>query len=163
MERIHETLKIYKISPGELTAAEVAEITQGWGDGIPLNNFTIAFIGDRLLLNEDHDSYDFIEMLVIKYISADEDKKRTIRCNVKTRTAKSALHVLRGFLACVEMQHDLDIVEQFPPYSVEANKAHQAIVRATGYGDAAIIYAYLLGVIHGKRAERARRKAKGRK
>lgn len=155
---INEELKIAECSLADLTMDQVRFFLDSWGDDCSIGTLTLFFDGDGfVVLNRDNKNYEYFRDLSERYLAADENNRMELR--------EKAPKCIEETLAVLEsaIKHRTIAEALFMSRKNNVDKDSRYVLNAickevdNSQGIACVAYRY--GVICGKRAERARRKA----
>lgn len=163
-EIINDELKIAACGISDLTLEQVKHFLSLWEDGARLGALTLFFNPDTgyLVLNKDHSQYEFNLKLAKVYLSASGKELETYRERFGGRLEET-LRVMDNFREYTRVRRDIDMIEhQYIGEAIEdpvIRNVLEALWGKDGHSCFLMSEAYVYGVINGKRAERARRKA----
>lgn len=151
---INEELKIASCRIADLTMEQVEAFLKLWNDDSKIGTLTIFYDknSEYLVLNEDNEDFQMYVDIVEGYLKSDIERKKEIRRN-SPATMMDTLRVLDGF-------HERRLIETWikRAHEMHINDFERKMISCIG-GPCPEITAYRLGVIHGKRVERKKRKA----
>lgn len=163
-EIIDESLKIAACGINDLTLDQAQHFLSLWEDGAKLGTLTLFFNPDTgyLVLNKDHSQYEFNLKLARVYLAAGEKELEKYRERFGGRLEET-LRVMDNFREYSRARSDLNMIEHQCIGEVIGDPVIRGVLEALGGKDVRSHFlmseAYAYGVINGKRAERARRKA----
>ena len=149
---INEELKIASCRIADLTMDQVTAFLKLWNDDSKIGTLTVFYDqnSDYLVLNEDNEEFSLYLDVVEGYLGADEEQRREIR----KQTPRSMLETLRVIDRFKKRQFINTWIGR--ACKNEMNSTEIEIVENLPFGSN--YTAFKLGVIRGKRIERARRK-----
>ena len=161
-EVIDESLKLASCSINDLTFEQASSILSKLGDGVKLGTLTLFFDYETgyLVLNKDHEQYDFYLKLAKFYLPASEKKREKFREECDSRIGRT-LRVMDYSRECSRVQSDLSVIgyqDFVEPYNYAARGVLISLEKRHISTNLLMSQAYLYGVMNGKRMERARRK-----
>ena len=163
-EVINQELNIKTCSIGDLTLEQVQSFLQLWDDGKPISLLT-AFIDEEdeaLVLNKDDKRYDLYLAMCEKYLSTTDEKRTNFREKSKDNPHYNTVCLLDKLIELRRVGEVMKMLgnqkEKYVDYPVNV---FDGIIKNYDFSDERFHMwkAYTYGIIQGKRAERARRKA----
>ena len=167
---INEELEVYLCGLKDLTLEQTNHCLALWNDSSTIGSLTVFYDSEgRIILNADNKNFEKCKEIVIKYLQLSEDKKIELKEIITAETFKSIFKVLDAALkyrkiiaeqqAMNEKWKDIKrIVEKQPGPSIGTINE----IREQFYDGVSIYWAvasiYNLGLIEGKRQERAKKK-----
>ena len=152
-EVINEKLKVEACRIGDLTMDQVESFLKLWGDGEKIETLTLFSRRDgTIVLNRDNKNYkDIVEA----YLEFDEDTRKKMEV---PEGARETLRVLDGAIEQRKLIEVLDMLK-YSYIGEVPREIIQSIFQKYDSGLIGLCQVFIYGVIEGKRAERARRKA----
>lgn len=151
---INEELKIASCKIADLTMEQVTAFLKLWNDDSKIGSLTMFYdrSSEYLVLNEDNKDFSLYLDIVETYLETDYEGRKRIRNEVPA-SMKETVRVIEEFRQYVLINTWIERAEHNSvPNDFE--------MRLLGHIDGAcpLLTAYNLGVIRGKRIERAKRK-----
>ena len=112
MERLYDDLPVYAIHLDELTPQEANRILRNWkrkGDESPLEEMTLAYVNGRLLLNKDHDWYEYVEKCVRRYLAKGYQSRNWNRWHYKSKMNITMSMIIDRFIH--EQRHKFGVIK----------------------------------------------------
>ncbi len=158
MERLHDTRNIWGFHIGDLTKKDASTVVNMLYalNGGRLSNLQVFRDGSRLLLNMDDYAYDAVKDFVLTYVDLSEEKRKAAKEEFPD-DVKSIARVAERYLEKEEAEAEFDAVMKILRKQPLPEDPVLEGIRE-GKHTFAIEFAYLWGMIQGKRVERARRK-----
>ena len=163
-EIVNEKLNIKACTIGDLTFEQVRSFLEARNDGSSISTLT-AFIDEEdeaLVLNKDDKRYDLYLAMCEKYLSTTDEKRTNFREKSKDNPHFNTVCLLDKL---IEMRRVGEIMKmlgnQKEKYADYPKHVFDGIIKKYDFSDERFHMwkAYTYGIIQGKRAERARRKA----
>ena len=155
-EVINEKLKVEACRIGDLTMDQVESFLKLWGDGEKIETLTLFSRRDgTIVLNRDNKNYPYYKDIVEAYLEFDEDTRK------KMEVPEGARETLRVLDRAIEQRKLIEVLDMLKySYIGEVpREIIQSIFQKYDSGLIGLFQVFIYGVIEGKRAERARRKA----
>lgn len=155
-EVINEKLKVEACRIGDLTMDQVESFLKLWGDGEKIETLTLFSRRDgTIVLNRDNKNYPYYKDIVEAYLEFDEDTRK------KMEVPEGARETLRVLDRAIEQRKLIEVLDMLKySYIGEVpREIIQSIFQKYDSGLIGLCRVFIYGVIEGKRAERARRKA----
>ena len=155
-EVINEKLKVEACRIGDLTMDQVESFLKLWGDGEKIDTLTLFSRRDgTIVLNRDNKNYPYYKDIVEAYLEFDEDTRK------KMEVPEGARETLRVLDRAIEQRKLIEVLDMLKySYIGEVpREIIQSIFQKYDSGLIGLCQVFIYGVIEGKRAERARRKA----
>lgn len=155
-EVINEKLKVEACRIGDLTMDQVESFLKLWGDGEKIETLTLFSRRDgTIVLNRDNKNYPYYKDIVEAYLEFDEDTRK------KMEVPEGARETLRVLDRAIEQRKLIEVLDMLKySYIGEVpREIIQSIFQKYDSGLIGLCQVFIYGVIEGKRAERARRKA----
>lgn len=155
-EVINEKLKVEACRIGDLTMDQVESFLKLWGDGEKIETLTLFSRRDgTIVLNRDNKNYPYYKDIVEAYLEFDEDTRK------KMEVPEGARETLRVLDRAIEQRKLIEVLDMLKySYIGEVpREIIQGIFQKYDSGLIGLCQVFIYGVIEGKRAERARRKA----
>lgn len=149
---INEELKIASCRIEDLTMEQVTTFLKIWNDDSPIGSLTVFYDqnSEYIVLNEDNENFSLYLDIAEEYLKADKKRLKEIR--------EKAPNSMRETLITIESFRHKRLVDTWISRACKngMSNADRAMVRNVPCGS--IYTAFKLGVIRGKRIERAKRK-----
>lgn len=158
-EVIDKELKIEACNIGDLTLDKVQSFLKLWGDNSSIATLTLFLKKDgTVVLNKDNKEYEFYKELSCKYLGSNDEKREIFKEKVP-ECYRETLNTLEGALKTRETNKLFRVLEyNFADVDNVSFGTLKKIFEDYGSGAMGFFKIFTLGYIHGKRAERARRK-----
>lgn len=153
---INEELKIASCRIADLTFEQVSAILKSWGDDTPIGDLVVFFDknSEYLVINEDAENFQMYLNVVEGYMKADIERRKEIR----RQCPKSLLSTLK----VIDVFKENQLIETWIKRSSSTciNNFERLMISRIG-GPCPEFTAYRLGVMRGKRIERAKKRKAG--
>nr|DAE57539.1 MAG TPA: hypothetical protein [Caudoviricetes sp.] len=161
---INEELNIKACRIGDLTMQQVQSFLKLWNDGSSISTLT-AFIDEEdkaLVLNKDNKNYNLYLTMREKYLSTTDEKRTDFREKSKDNPHYETVCLLDKLIELRRVGEVMKMLgSQKEKYVDYPKHVFDGIIKNYDFSDERFHMwkAYTYGIIQGKRAERARRKA----
>lgn len=158
-EVIDKELKIEACNIGDLTLEQIQSFLRLWGDNSAISTLTLFLKNDgTVVLNKNNEEYAFYKDVSYCYLKGTEGDREEMRANL-SEELQETLNVLES---AVKMRKTDEMLEMLRYNPCEENGVSFGILKKIfeeyGSGAYGMFKILNLGVIQGKRIERARRK-----
>lgn len=149
---INEELKIASCRIADLTMEQIEAFLRIWDDGSRIGTLTVFYDqnSEYIVLNEDNEDFSLYLDVVEGYLEANKEQRRKFRKEAPSSTLET-LRVIDGFEKRRFINTWIDRACKNGMSNAEREMVENVPCRS-------IYAAFKLGVIRGKRIERARRK-----
>ena len=149
---INEELKIASCRIADLTMEQIEAFLRIWDDGSRIGTLTVFYdqTSEYIVLNEDNEDFSLYLDVVEGYLEANKEQRRKFRKEAPSSMLET-LRVIDGFEKRRFINTWIDRACKNGMSNVEREMVENVPCRS-------IYTAFKLGVIRGKRIERARRK-----
>ncbi len=156
-QMINEELQIASCSIADLTVEQARHFFEQWGEDIELGTLTLFYDKESglIVLNRDNKYYETYLDIAEAYLMADKEKRIQSRKEIPA----GMLETLKVLENCIKDRHDNKWIRRALHNKINdlERRTIRKIIREHGSASAPYI-AFRLGVIRGKRIERAKRK-----
>ena len=155
-EVINEDLKVEACGIGDLTLSQIESFLKLCGDGEKIETLTLFSKQDgTIVLNRDNKNYQYFKDIVEAYLEFDEETRKSMEV---PEGARETLRVLDRAIERRKLIEVFDILK-YSYISEVPCEIIQSIFQKYDSGLIGLCQVFIYGVIEGKRAERAKRKA----
>lgn len=158
-EVLDKKLMIESCSVGDLTLDQIQSFLRLWGDGSEIRTLSVFLKDDgTVVLNRDNPNYEICKDMTFRYLEGDEEVRKELREKVP-EGLKVSLNTISDSIRRRKMHEIFRILHH---NCIEPEDISYGVLKKVGedYGGGgyALFKILNLGIIMGKRAERARRK-----
>lgn len=155
-EVVNKELMIEACKIEDLTAGQVIGFLKLWDDDSSINTLTLFVKKDgTVVLNRDNAHYELYKDLTEGYLKADENIRKVFKI---PKGAEETINILERVIEQRKLIEVLDMLK-YSYIGEVPREIIQSIFQRYDSGLIALCQVFIYGVIEGKRAERARRKA----
>ena len=162
---IDDKLHIATCKIEDLTIKQVQHILMSFGDDSSIKTLTVFYDSKEkmIVFNSEHEKFEEFLLFAKEYLNFDDEVKKMFNDNCKSKALMEIAGVLDSSMPDIKAENIRKLVRlQYKSRPYDEDNANEMYLLESSNINNTHVYGndmYNLGYIHGKRAERARKKA----